>query len=307
MDGASNGVAERNVGGGTGMICHDFKGGTGTGSRRVQSGGSAWTVGVLVQANHGGRDRLLVDGVHVGEEIPVEDVPSAWDQADAVSHETGSIIVIVATDAGSSRTSCAGSHSGRAGIGRVGGAGGNSSGDIMLAFSTANAGRIPNYKAPTTTGPTSVDTPRRGDHIALLGDDRGDRGGDPERARRGRHDGRPRGDRARAPPRAARRGHDEVREPTYDRGGGIRTRDLVPQSTCAPYCATPRLLYRDCTSGYPAPHALVVGSRNVVSYALSILPDRDRRVRDPGRAPTPERPASAVRRRRARGDRLPGG
>ena len=82
MDGASNGaVPEGNVGGGTGMICHDFKGGTGTGSRRVESGGSAWTVGVLVQANHGGRDRPLVDGVHVGEEIPVEDVPSAWDQA----------------------------------------------------------------------------------------------------------------------------------------------------------------------------------------------------------------------------------
>jgi D-aminopeptidase len=160
MDGASDGaVPEGNVGGGTGMICHDFKGGTGTGSRRVESGGSAWTVGVLVQANHGGRDRLLVDGVHVGEEIPLEEVPSAWDQADAVAHETGSIIVIVATDAPllphqlrriAQRSSL--------GIGRVGGAGGNSSGDIMLAFSTANAGRIPNYKAPTTTGPTSVDT-----------------------------------------------------------------------------------------------------------------------------------------------------
>jgi D-aminopeptidase len=160
MDGASDGaVPEGNVGGGTGMICHDFKGGTGTGSRRVESGGIAWTVGVLVQANHGGRDRLLVDGVHVGEEIPLEEVPSAWDQADAVAHETGSIIVIVATDAPLLPHQLRRiAHRSSLGIGRVGGAGGNSSGDIMLAFSTANAGRIPNHKAPTTSGPTSVDT-----------------------------------------------------------------------------------------------------------------------------------------------------
>ena len=160
MDAASDGpVPEGNVGGGTGMICHDFKGGTGTASRRVESGGGSWTVGVLVQANHGGRDRLMVDGAHVGEAIPTDEVPSAWDQEEAIAHETGSIIVIVATDAPvlphqlrrlAQRSSL--------GVGRVGGAGGNSSGDIMLAFSTANAGRIPNYKAPTSTGPTSVDT-----------------------------------------------------------------------------------------------------------------------------------------------------
>ena len=160
MDAASDGpVPEGNVGGGTGMICHDFKGGTGTASRRVESGGGSWTVGVLVQANHGGRERLMVDGVHVGEAIPTDEVPSAWDQEEAIAHETGSIIVIVATDAPvlphqlrrlAQRSSL--------GVGRVGGAGGNSSGDIMLAFSTANAGRIPNYKAPTSTGPTSVDT-----------------------------------------------------------------------------------------------------------------------------------------------------
>jgi len=160
MDAASDGpVPEGNVGGGTGMICHDFKGGTGTASRRVESGGGSWTVGVLVQANHGGRDRLMIDGAHVGEAIPTDEVPSAWDQEEAIAHETGSIIVIVATDAPvlphqlrrlAQRSSL--------GVGRVGGAGGNSSGDIMLAFSTANAGRIPNYKAPTSTGPTSVDT-----------------------------------------------------------------------------------------------------------------------------------------------------
>jgi D-aminopeptidase len=156
MDSASDGpVPEGNVGGGTGMICHDFKGGTGTSSRRVDG----WTVAVLVQANHGGRDRLMVDGVHVGEEIPLEEIPSAWDEEEAVDRAgEGSIIVVAATDAPllphqlrrlAQRTSL--------GIGRVGGAGGNSSGDIMIAFSTANAGRVPNYKAPESAGPTTVD------------------------------------------------------------------------------------------------------------------------------------------------------
>jgi len=163
MDAASDGpVPEGNVGGGTGMICHDFKGGTGTASRVVEGPGSSqsgWTVGVLVQANHGGRERLLVDGVHVGEDIPIEEVPSAWDEEEAVDRAgEGSIIVVVATDAPllphqlrrvAQRASL--------GIGRVGGAGGNSSGDIMIAFSTANAGRVPNYKTPESAGPTTVE------------------------------------------------------------------------------------------------------------------------------------------------------
>ena len=163
MDAASDGpVPEGNVGGGTGMICHDFKGGTGTASRMVEGPGNSrngWTVGVLVQANHGGRERLSVDGVHVGEDIPIEEVPSAWDEEEAVDRAgEGSIIVVVATDAPllphqlrrvAQRASL--------GIGRVGGAGGNSSGDIMIAFSTANAGRVPNYKTPETAGPTTVE------------------------------------------------------------------------------------------------------------------------------------------------------
>ena len=168
MDTASDGpVPEGNVGGGTGMICHDFKGGTGTASRLVEGAGNRqqnsqenrWTVGVLVQANHGGRERLMVDGVHVGEEIPLEEVPSAWDEEEAVDRAgEGSIIVVVATDAPllphqlrrvAQRTSL--------GIGRVGGAGGNSSGDIMIAFSTANAGRVPNYKASESAGPTTLE------------------------------------------------------------------------------------------------------------------------------------------------------
>jgi D-aminopeptidase len=159
MDAATEGpVPEGNVGGGTGMICHDFKGGTGTASRVVEGRGTRWIVGALVQANHGGRERLLVDGVHVGEEIPTSAVPSAWDQEEEIAHETGSIIVVVATDAPllphqlrrlAQRSSL--------GVARVGGAGGNSSGDIMLAFSVANAGRIPNYKTGESAGPTRVE------------------------------------------------------------------------------------------------------------------------------------------------------
>ena len=80
LDGASTGpVPEGGVGGGTGMTCHGFKGGTGTASRIVND----WTVGALVQANYGRRERLTVDGVPVGREIPVTEVPSPWDEEDA--------------------------------------------------------------------------------------------------------------------------------------------------------------------------------------------------------------------------------
>ena len=76
---ASDGpVAEGNVGGGTGMVCHEFKGGIGTASRLVPEAFGGWTVGVLVQANYGQRDLLRVDGVPVGEAIPVDEVPSPY-------------------------------------------------------------------------------------------------------------------------------------------------------------------------------------------------------------------------------------
>jgi D-aminopeptidase len=136
-------VAEGNVGGGTGMVCHGFKGGTGTASR--VAGG--WTVGVLVQANHGTRERLSVDGVPVGRHIGRETVPSAWDQVEARDEGAGSIIVIIATDAPllphqldrlAQRAVI--------GIGRAGGGGEHSSGDLMLAFSTANPGALHSYK-----------------------------------------------------------------------------------------------------------------------------------------------------------------
>jgi D-aminopeptidase len=103
---ASGPVGEGGVGGGTGMVCHEFKGGIGTASRVVDAEWGGFTVGVLVQANYGGRDRLRIDGVPVGEAIPVNDVPSPYgegDDDDALpvlpAPGSGSIIVIVATDA----------------------------------------------------------------------------------------------------------------------------------------------------------------------------------------------------------------
>jgi D-aminopeptidase len=141
------------------MICHDFKGGTGTASRVVEGPGTSWTVGALVQANHGDRERLMIDGVHVGEEIPYEELPSAWDQEEAIGRAgEGSIIVVIATDAPLLPHQLK-RMAQRAGLGiaRVGGGGANSSGDIFLAFSTANAGRMKSYKAGSTEEPLAVD------------------------------------------------------------------------------------------------------------------------------------------------------
>lgn len=127
-------VAEGSVGGGTGMICHGFKGGIGTASRVVEGG---WTVGVLLQANHGQRERLTVDGVPVR----IEDVPRPTPPAFAGA---GSVIVIVATDAPLLPHQCR-RLAQRAGLGiaRTGGAGENFSGDGFLAFSTAHRGTLP--------------------------------------------------------------------------------------------------------------------------------------------------------------------
>ncbi|MEX1264122.1 MAG: P1 family peptidase [Actinomycetota bacterium] len=158
LDSATTGpVAEGGVGGGTGMICHEFKGGTGTASRLVGN----WTVGALVQANYGGRERLTVDGVPVGREIPLSAVPSPWEEEDHVARRaapgTGSIIVILATDAPMLPHQLQ-RLAQRAGLGiaRVGGAGEHSSGDIFLAFSNGNRGRIESYKSEGTTAPIDV-------------------------------------------------------------------------------------------------------------------------------------------------------
>lgn len=139
LDSAAAGpVAEGNVGGGTGMVCHGFKGGTGTASRRAVCGEESYTVGVLVQANHGARGNLTIAGVPVGREI--DDLRPLIDETPA-EEGAGSIIVVVATDAPllphqlkrlARRVPI--------GIGKIGGIGQNFSGDIFIAYSTANPG-----------------------------------------------------------------------------------------------------------------------------------------------------------------------
>lgn len=155
LDGARGGpVREGNVGGGTGMICHGFKGGIGTASRKLPPEDGGYTVGVLVQCNYGRRPQLRIAGVPVGREIP--DLLPCFDTSGPIpprsgrarcadrgpsgqGPEQGSIIIVVATDAPllphqlkrvAKRAAL--------GIGRMGGIGGNSSGDIFIAFSTAN-------------------------------------------------------------------------------------------------------------------------------------------------------------------------
>lgn len=141
LEGATGGpVAEGNVGGGTGMICHQFKGGIGTSSRLVGSPDPPFTIGVLVQANYGSRRRLRVDGVPVGREVPLEEVPAP--EPSGRPPGAGSIIVVVATDAPLLPHQCE-RVAQRAGLGiaRVGGTGANSSGDLFIAFATGNANR----------------------------------------------------------------------------------------------------------------------------------------------------------------------
>ncbi len=139
LDGAKTGpVAEGNVGGGTGMICHEFKCGIGTSSRRVAIDGTNYTVGVLVQANYGVRDTLRIAGVPVGQHLTehrLDKHPSG--------DETGSIIVVVATDAPLLPHQLK-RVARRAGLGvaRNGSYAGNGSGDIFIAFSTANAAAV---------------------------------------------------------------------------------------------------------------------------------------------------------------------
>ncbi len=133
-------VAEGCVGGGTGMNCHEFKGGTGTSSRVLSADAGGWTVGVLVQANYGWRKHLHIDGGPVGREIPLSEVPSPRMARPA----DGSIVVIVATDAPLLPNQCKRlAQRATLGVARVGGNGDNGSGDLFLAFSTGNTGVNP--------------------------------------------------------------------------------------------------------------------------------------------------------------------
>lgn len=139
LDAAEGGaIAEGNVGGGNGMTCYDFKGGTGTASRRICVDETDYTVGVLVQANHGTRDWLTVCGVPAGEALSNEGWPTD------LKGERGSIIVVVGTDAPMLPHQLK-RLAQRAGLGiaRGGSPGGNDSGDMFLAFSTANESPLP--------------------------------------------------------------------------------------------------------------------------------------------------------------------
>ncbi len=138
LENASSGsIEEGNVGGGTGMLCYEFKGGTGTSSRKLPESMGGWTVGILVQTNFGRRYQLTIAGVPVGHYLKDDTV---WSNGEnPFKQDDGSLIIIIATDAPllphqlkrlAKRASL--------GMARTGSLGGNGSGDIFLAFSTAN-------------------------------------------------------------------------------------------------------------------------------------------------------------------------
>lgn len=140
-------IDEGSVGGGTGMICHEFKAGIGTSSRLATVAGTDWTVGVLVQANYGSRERLRLDGRNIGEVFPRTDIPGPWPER----RETGSIIGIVTTDAPLLPHQCQRlAQRAALGVGRVGGMGEPGSGDLFLAFSTGNGVPVATAKDPTS-------------------------------------------------------------------------------------------------------------------------------------------------------------
>ena len=148
LDKAAGGpVAEGNVGGGTGMVAYAFKGGIGTSSRTLTDAEGGYTVGVLVQANFGSRDQLLVDGVPVGRELAKEMLPEVKTAGQPNLDHEGSVIVVIATDAPlSSRQLERLARRASLGLARTGTSSGNTSGDIFLAFSTANV--IPQQDPP---------------------------------------------------------------------------------------------------------------------------------------------------------------
>lgn len=159
LDSASSGrVEEGGVGGGTGMMCYGFKGGIGTSSRTIKYEQGIYTIGILVQANHGSRSQLLVSGVPVGRELKDTLLPKFEGLTGSIGvnsqNETGSIIIVLATDAPllpdqlkrlAQRIPL--------GLTRTGAIGGNGSGDIFLAFSTANKNAFSNKEEKVITMP----------------------------------------------------------------------------------------------------------------------------------------------------------
>jgi L-aminopeptidase/D-esterase-like protein len=145
LDSARTGsVAEGSVGGGTGMNCYAFKGGSGTSSRRVKFGDTTYTVGAFVQANFGSRDELEINGISVGRQIDIENPMEStdWMEEDLrIPGGAGSVIVVVATDAPLNSGQCKGmARRVPLGLARTGTTGSIFSGDLFLAFSTANDG-----------------------------------------------------------------------------------------------------------------------------------------------------------------------
>lgn len=158
-------VAEGNVGGGTGTVCNEFKGGIGTSSRRLSDKQGGYTVGVLVQCNYGRRDLLRIAGVPVGKEIP--DRPAYAEDEKAVNRlpdevrDMGSIIIVIATDAPLLPHQLKRlARKASLGLGRDGSISGNGSGDIFIAFSTAN--------------PKAFSSMPTANHIAMLNNERTD-------------------------------------------------------------------------------------------------------------------------------------
>ena len=136
---ASGSVPEGNVGGGTGMVCYGFKGGIGTSSRKLAAAQGGYTVGVLVQCNCGSRAQLRIGGLPVGQELTAN--PPVASLGQPYREDTGSIIIVVATDAPllphqTKRLA----RRATMGLARTGSTSGNGSGDIFIAFSTGNAG-----------------------------------------------------------------------------------------------------------------------------------------------------------------------
>lgn len=162
LDSARDGpVAEGNTGGGTGMVCYGFKGGTGTASRVLEKADGGYTVGVLVQCNCGRRPQLTIAGVPVGREIP-QNVPYAGlapsglpttSRSAEAQGDVGSIIIVIATDAPLLPHQLKRlARRAALGLARTGSISGNSSGDIFIAFSTANP------HADSEPGPNTVQT-----------------------------------------------------------------------------------------------------------------------------------------------------
>ncbi|WP_426234562.1 P1 family peptidase [Pseudomonas sp. TWP3-2] len=159
-------VVEGNVGGGSGMICHEFKGGIGTASRQMSSAEGGWTVGAIVQANHGIRNELRVDGYPVGRYMEKADSPFL--KASLPHPGMGSIVVCLATDAPLLPHQCTRlAQRASLGLARTGGGNEDHSGDIFIAFATGNdmpPAAYESKKAPTCDNLRMVNN----DHISEL-------------------------------------------------------------------------------------------------------------------------------------------